>query len=257
MHGLGGSVFSMLQTIEQMVDSRTAVLTFNNRGHDVVSRVKTRGKIKHSTLGGAAFENFEDCVDDIDGAIRFARKQGAKEIYLVGHSTGCQKIAYWAYKRRRGLKGLILLAPMSDYAGILKLQGEARLMKATRTAREMLRKKKMNDLIPHKVWPYGSVGPKRFLSLYTQDSTEQSIFSYFNPKCASTMYSSIRIPILAMFAKNDEYADRRASEIAQWFVDRSYMQKCTAEIIPRANHGFKKREELVARTIKNWMRSVR
>ena len=48
VHGLGGSAFSMLPTVSKLVDAQTAVLTFNNRGHDVVSGLSTVGPFKRA-----------------------------------------------------------------------------------------------------------------------------------------------------------------------------------------------------------------
>src|SRR5262249_24525325 len=124
IHGLASSAFSRLDIIEKIVDSRTAVMTFNNRGYANVARIgKTNSK--KGLTAGAAYERFEDCVDDIQGAINFARKQGAKKIFLAGHSTGCQKAIYWAYKSnlKKGVGGIILFAPVSDYAGAVKKYG--------------------------------------------------------------------------------------------------------------------------------------
>ena len=125
MHGLGSSVFSKLGIIELLARGDTAVLAFNNRGHDVVSK-SARGK--KYIIAGAAHEVFTDCVDDIQGAINFVKKQGVRDIYLVGHSTGCQKSIYWAHKKKgKGIKGIILLAPLSDYSVALRDDKNGRL----------------------------------------------------------------------------------------------------------------------------------
>ena len=130
IHGLGSSLWKRLPLAEKLVGKGIAVLAFNNRGHDRISRIVRAGekKMGKSQWGGGASEVFTDCVDDIEGAIRFARKQGAKRIFLAGHSTGCQKAVYWAYKNKglpagrqgRGVKGLILLASLSDYSVALR-----------------------------------------------------------------------------------------------------------------------------------------
>src|SRR3989338_10849106 len=101
VHGLGSSVFSKLGIVEKLVDKNTAVISFNNRGHDKVSRIARVGekRIGKTILGGGAHEVFTDCVDDIQGAINFVRRAGVKNIYLAGHSTGCQKSIYWAGKK--------------------------------------------------------------------------------------------------------------------------------------------------------------
>src|SRR3989344_2508506 len=126
VHGLGSSMFSKLSIVEKLVDPQTAVLVFNNRGHDKVSRLARADekKIGKTLLGGAAHEIFTDSADDIQGAINFAKRQGAKEIFLVGHSTGCQKSIYWASrKKRRSVKGIALLGPVSDWSAEMKRSG--------------------------------------------------------------------------------------------------------------------------------------
>src|SRR3989344_7591994 len=134
VHGLGSSMFSKLYLAHDLVDSKTAVLVFNNRGHDkVASGSSGRNKrVRH----GAAHEVFTDCADDIQGAVNFARKLKVKNVFLAGHSTGCQKSAYWGSKKGKGVKGIILLAPMSDYASEKKSQGIRTLKRAEKVARK-------------------------------------------------------------------------------------------------------------------------
>src|SRR3989344_5371271 len=103
VHGLGSSMFSKLALAERLVDSQTAVIVFNNRGHDKVATISTASKRR--IRGGAAHEIFTDCADDIQGAINYAKKAGAKSVYLAGHSTGCPKSVYWGAKKRNGVKG--------------------------------------------------------------------------------------------------------------------------------------------------------
>src|ERR1700722_3607606 len=123
VHGLGSSMFSKLNLIRAIVDPHTAVLAFNNRGFERVAQIRRTADSKSKRLlAGAAHERFVDCVDDIQGAVNFVRKRKVKSIYLAGHSTGCQKSIYWASKKGKNVKGIILLAPVSDYAGALQNQ---------------------------------------------------------------------------------------------------------------------------------------
>ena len=80
IHGLGSSVFSKHAIIEKLATGDTAVLTFNNRGHDAVVRTRdTTGK--KNIIAGAAFEKFEECLDDIQGAINYVSSLGIQKIY--------------------------------------------------------------------------------------------------------------------------------------------------------------------------------
>src|SRR5581483_6430168 len=151
VHGLTASAFSQLHTIDPLVTSDTAVITFNNRGYERVAEVKRIvGQNRKWIQAGAAHEVFADCVDDIQGAVDFARKQGAKFIFVAGHSTGCQKSIYWASKSKntRNVKGIVLLAPVSDYAAETHLQGRAKIAKAEKVARSLVRRGKKHSLLP-------------------------------------------------------------------------------------------------------------
>lgn len=249
VHGLGSSAFSMLHVVEKLVDIKTAVLTFNNRGHDVISRFSRKGK--KSVLAGAAHEKFTDCVDDINGAIRFAKKQGAKDIYLMGHSTGCQKSVYWAAKGGKGVKGIILLAPVSDYAAGLKKYGKRKMERAVRVARALVKEGKKHVLLSPDVWPETLDAP-RFLSLYTPNGTEE-IFSYSQPKKYPKLLKQVRQSLLVLWASKDECCDRNPLEVQAWFS--KHMRSKTSKVysVPNANHGFKKHEREVSRIIAAWI----
>lgn len=251
IHGLTSSAFSKQGIIEHLTDKETAVLTFNNRGHDNVARVSNIATGK-SILAGAAYEKFEDCVDDIDGAITFAKKIKAKEIYLVGHSTGCQKAIYWAHKKAKRVQGVVLLAPISDYAGMVAKYGLPKLRIMQALAKAMLRSGRSHEFVQSKFWTDEPNSPQRFLSLYTADSVEQSIFSYFDSKKPAHILKKVQTPILAIFAQKDEYADRPAQEIVNWMEEHTKTQLLSL-VVKNATHGFKGHEKPVAKAIKLWI----
>lgn len=253
VHGLASSVFSKFGIIERLIDKETAVLAFNNRGHDNMAWIKNVSEARSVTAGAAA-ERFEDCVDDIDGALRFAKKAGARELYIAGHSTGCQKAVYWAYKKKRGVKGLILLAPMSDYAGMVKKYGVEKIKKLAALSRRMLRTGRKNEFVRAKFWKDEPNVPHRFLSLYTPDSVEQSIFSYFDNRPARIL-RSITLPVLVIFAERDEYADRPVKRIVEWFRVHANKKKYQDALIRNVKHSFKGGEMQVVGAIRGWIKA--
>ena len=254
VHGIGSSIFSKLDISEKLTGSKTAVLVFNNRGHDTVSRIAyaNETRIGATELGGGASEVFTDCVDDIQGAINFAKKNGGKEIYLAGHSTGCQKSMYWASRTRsRGVKGIILLAPISDLAAEMHLQGKKKIERATKVARLMVKQGRKHELLPTGLW-HEILDAQRFLSLYVPDSVEE-IFSYAQPKKDPRVFKSVSTPTLAIFADEDEFADRPASELAAWFEKHSRSKRFKSVVISGVFHGFKGTERKVAKAIRKFI----
>ena len=255
IHGLGSSLFSKIGIIELLAKKGTAVLAFNNRGHDIISRIAKADEKKSvkARLGGSAHEIFEECIDDIDGTIRFARRAGARKIYLAGHSTGCQKAIYWASKRSggRAVKGIILLAPISDYSGSIHLEGKSKIARAGAAARALLRHGKKHDLLPAKLWER-PLDAQRFLSLYSGEGAEE-IFTYSQPRVSPRAFKSVRRSLLIILAEKDEYADRSAREMADWF-EKNLRNNSAVRIIKNSSHGFRGSEKLVAQTISIWQK---
>lgn len=255
IHGLTASAFSMGHVVRAFADNSTAVVTFNNRGFEKVAEVKReRGKKAKWIPGGAAHEVFTDCVDDVQGAVNVARRSGAKKVFIAGHSTGAQKAVYWAYKKKaRGVRGLILLGPLSDYAAVRKEYTPRRLKAALLHATKLVRRGKPHELMPQDMTGWMLCDAQRFLSLYTKDSAEQRIFSYFDEKLKPRALESVRVPVLAVFAANDEHADRPAAAIAAWFEKHLRNKASRTLIVPNVRHNLKGAEKRVAMKVKKWL----
>lgn len=258
VHGLGGTMWRRIGLAAPLVNKEMAVLAFNNRGHDRISRLVHTGenRIGKSSWAGGASEVFTDCVDDIQGAIRFAQKQGAKRVLLAGHSTGSQKSIYYASRKNvsRLLKGIVLMVPLSDYSVALRDDKNGMLARATKIAHDLVRRGKKHELLPQSVWP-AIDDAQRFLSLYTPNSTEE-MFTYAQPHKVPRIFKSVRLPIFAIFAGADEFADRPAEEIAAWFEAHTGSRDFKSFIVPGVGHGFKGGEKKVAATIRNWMKAL-
>lgn len=253
VHGLSGSIFSRHELITLLVDGQTGVLTFNNRGSGVINGLKRKqgAKAVFSGPAGSGQEVFTDCVDDLDGAVCFARQQGVQEIYLVGHSTGCQKSVYYLSRRPKSpVKGAVLLAPVSDFAS-LETEGVTReaYRRALLAASRLVKQRQPHTLLPAGLWR-SPIDAQRFLSLYTPDSAEE-IFCYASARRPVTL-RKVAKPLLIALAGNDQYHDRPAGEIAAWFQESLVGREADIVIIDGVEHGFGPEYSGLARMIKTW-----
>ncbi len=257
VHGLGGNMLNAFasQCAAVITNNDTAVLSFNNRGHGLVSKAyKSAPKTKKGYVritAGSVHEVFEDCVDDIDGAVQYARAHGGKEVYLAGHSTGCQKSIYWASKRKSaGVKGIILFAPISDYAGMRMEVGDKAIRKALASAQKLVSANKKHHLLPPSVWP-SMIDAQRFISLYSKGGNEE-IFPYWDVMRIPKTLRSVKVPILVVLAEKDEYADRNAQELHNWFMQQIYTGEVI--VIPSVGHSFHTGEKEVAKKVDSFMK---
>jgi pimeloyl-ACP methyl ester carboxylesterase len=248
VHGLG-SVFSSAQPLIAELSTRLnaagiGYFKFNNRGHGVVAG---RGK----QLAGAAYERFEQSVEDIRAMIAFARTRGYRRIVLAGHSTGANKVLHYAARARdRRVGGLILLGPVSDVAAEAKRLGSRELRRRVAAAQRIARRDP-RALVP-RAWGFWSA--RRYISLYRPGEVED-VFPYSRPNARWTALRSVRVPIAAVIGSRDEYLDRPAREVIEAFRRNAVRARSfTGSLVPGANHGFQKRERELAELIVRWIR---
>ncbi|MGH9687422.1 MAG: alpha/beta fold hydrolase [Candidatus Acidiferrales bacterium] len=255
VHGLGSNAFAHHDYLTSLVTGNSGVLFFSNRGHDGIAGIKKlkpgakKGYIYESS--GVAHEVFTDCVDDIQGAVNLLVRRGARRIYLVGHSTGCQKITFYLSRvtNAKRIAGAVLLCPISDYADAHH-QNERKRMKAEVAAKKLVRRNRPHELLSAHLWR-GPIDAQRFLSLYTPGSKEE-IFTYAQPRTIPRTLRKVTAPLLVVFAGDDEYRDRDTLQIVEWFRNNLRSKKSAIRIVPGASHSFSGKEVAVARAIRRW-----
>ena len=232
VHGLG-SVFSSGQPLTEALATRLnaagiGYFKFNNRGHDVVA-----GRGQH--LAGAAFERFGQSVADIRAMVAFAGKRGYRRVILAGHSTGANKVLYYAARARdRRVSGLILLGPISDVAAEAKRLGGGELRRRVAAA-ERIAKRDPWALVPP-AWGYWSA--RRYVSLYKPGENED-VFPYYRPRARWTVLRSVRLPIAAIVGSRDEFLDRPPQEVIEAFRRNARRARSfTGSVVPGARHNF-------------------
>lgn len=255
LHGLTGNLFSRSDIAGELAKGDTACLMFNNRGHGYVSPLRHIDDRKAKSLGGTTHEIFTDCRDDIAGAVTFTRSRGAQRIVLVGHSTGCQKIVwYLAGTPSKDVRAAVFLAPLSDYSGIRKATTPASYG-AMRQQVETLAAHDPHAIVPDTLLPIPPLADaQRWLSLYTPESKEE-IFTYASNQTPRTLRKT-SIPMLAVFASGDDYADRPAEQLAAWFRAARPKRPIDTLVVDAPNHGFKGKAKPVARVIRKWIRAI-
>ena len=260
IHGFSSSLFAGIPLAKTMSDQGSQVILFNNRGHDFIAKLKKVDKSAKkgykTQLIGSSHEIFTDCVFDIEGAMKFVYDRGVSNIFLVGHSTGCQKVVYATTRLPQYasiVKGIILLAPVSDHAGELAHEGAQKVKNALEYAKNMVQKGRSHDIMPAEVW-HKLVDAQRFLSLNDPESLEE-IFSYSQPKKEAATLGSLKVPVLAILGDDDEHLDRPASMIADW-LRKELGSLATVRIISGGNHNFTNLESALASSIHEWVNAV-
>lgn len=260
IHGLTGNFYGDLKIFSEMMNAGQqygiGLAAFNNRGHDMISGLRIRDKnsptgFSHAD-GGAGREVFQECIFDIDAGICFLADLGYTKIILAGHSTGANKVCYWAGLRNDPrVTGIVLAGPLSDRLGEIKTNPKFR---------EQLHfmKRKIEegegDMLYHG-FMFFPITPKRYVSLFETGSAED-VFDYGETKPKLSLFSKIRQPLLLVFSENDEYADRSVNAIKNVFDARAKTTKYKSIVIRKTTHGYEGKEAEFAQEIISWIKDI-
>jgi alpha-beta hydrolase superfamily lysophospholipase len=260
VHGLTGTFYGNSKLLkifaQELTKEGIAFGTFNTRGHDMIAGFR---KIDpHNPKGytyrtiGAGYEVFEECVFDLDAAVSFFWKMGYTNIILAGHSSGANKVSYYAgIKTPSLLSGVILLCPMSD-----RLDPKAdkkQIQKNLSICFALQEQGKENALITD--MHFFPMTAKRYISLVSPHTSEDQ-FGYGDTPPCMPEYSRIRIPMLVLFAGKDEYADRPIEEIQKVFDREKKTLIYHSEIIPDSLHNLTGYEEQVLSCVLSWVKKI-
>jgi pimeloyl-ACP methyl ester carboxylesterase len=260
LHGTGGaSIFDSKRTnvLGDLFTRRGfAFFPFNNRGAHLLRNLRAGTK---SVGGGMAYEQIRDCVPDIDGALRELRSRGYRDVTLIGHSTGANKIAvYDHYKPRNPVKRYVLLAGGDDTGLLYEQLGARRFAAALAKARTMVRARRGEELAPRSVSPM-LMSWRSFLDMANPDG-DYNVFPFvevlrgirLSRRRPFRYISAIRKPSLYLYGSEDEYClgDVPACVAALTEVVR---RNAKLGLIEGADHGFGGREGDVAASVVDWI----
>ncbi len=282
LHGFSGSAFYIhdFTLEEEFTKNNIALLRFNNRGAELIKRLTVcttlchsresgnlynwipayAGKTTHNVnkFFGASLEKIKECIEDIDAAVSFLEQIGYQEIYLIGNSTGANKICvYNYYCPQNKISKYILIAGGDDtghhYASLGKDKFYQLLKKAKEKIDEGAGEEIICELLPAEIISWQS-----FLDVADPDG-DYNVFPYYevinNIKLSREplfrYFQSIKKPSLVVYGELDEYAWGDAKRIIE--ILKKYQPKFNYKIIPGADHRFQDKKKELAEVIIDWL----
>lgn len=260
VHGLTSAFYHGLPLFAELVkrceETGIGFTAFNNRGHDVITGIKKTDPEKPGEYtrmnGGAGYEHFEECIYDIDAGISFLVEQGFPDVIILGHSTGANKVCYYAGKKNDDprVAGVILASAVSDRLD--PSMGMEKLKRHLAKANLLAGKGKGEKLI----WGFHAFPAtyNRFISSFGPHS-EEDVFDYGDREPKLTLFSKITKPLLLIEALHDEYLDRPVEKVKAVF-DGKRKSDHYRSIIIDSDHGYHGKEAEVAEKIMEFVASI-
>lgn len=247
VHEWGGNFYTepAISLVREISKRGTAIFSINTRGHDIVTTLlRGTDQTRLYGAGGVKLEKFEESELDIAGAINILKRLGFRKFVLCGHSTGCQKVTYYQFRRSdRSVVGLILVAPGDDYNQWKKIILRRNFYKKVRAAKILVAKGEGNRLNFIE-----DATPKRFLSVTDLKNVEARLFNFDGEL---REFSNIRVPVLALFGSKE--APKPVGKFLKILEERSNSKFFESHIVKGAAHRFHGYENEVAHLISNFV----
>ena len=258
IHGSFGNFYSN-QFITVMAESYITAgfnfLTFNLTQHDGITEAvrETNGECTWEYVG-YSISKYDSCIDDIKGAIEFAKEFGNKRIILQGHSLGCNRVIHFCNCISNTYE-IVLLSPTDSK----QLQENWIYPESFNEQLQRLRNmKNQNDILlyEHGVYtkdlkvdkltdniPYIPISAKSLLSLLVNPS--------FNIFASLKQYNDLQNVAFVYYGGEDEYQTRSIVEYQQLFSD--CFKDVYFLVIDHGNHSFQGYEKYMCDNIILWL----
>ncbi len=190
------------------------------------------GKLKSITKG-ATYENFEDCVYDIDAWLQYLDKLGYEEIVVLCHSMGCNKIVYYLNQKNNSkISKVILLAPQ-DNANFSKLDMHKGLLEE---AEENIKNGNSEKILSKKFLGFCFMSSETYYQEITNKNVNNIPYKTLNGDFS--LISTIDKPIYIIIGSDD--IGKKGNEYMKKVIDNC--QNAEYDILADANHNFKNKE---------------
>lgn len=263
LHGNGSSSVFYDETknrplVSALAKKNVSILYFNNRGaYNVKKLYVRRGQKEIKKRFGMAYEKIKECVEDIDGAISFLKKRGYRKFYLVGASTGANKICvYNFYKPKNDIEKYILLCGGDDTGIYYHMLGKKRFWMLLTEAKRKIKARRGEDIVKEMLPElFSYIG---FFDIANPDG-DYNVFPFYevlrgvklSTKPLFRHFKSIKKPALIVYGDKDEYAWGNVHKIVE--ILKSQQPNLNYKIIKNADHGFQNKESQLAKIIADWL----
>lgn len=247
VHGMSGNFYEN-RFIDNLattyINKGYTFIIFNNRGKDYISELH---KGNENVIIGSCYEQFKDCVLDIQAIVDWAENNGYDEITLEGHSYGCNKVVYYNHKvKKQRIKNIILLAPCDIPKEIEEYTGDMYNL-CVKKSKELIDNNNGNELIDFPIFSNGKISANTFYNdlLY---GSECDFFRYREKNKKNNILNEIKIPVIVVFGDIDNCVLTQPIETVKKYL-KNNINNCKIEIIENADHEYTDKCEELSRIL--------
>jgi pimeloyl-ACP methyl ester carboxylesterase len=248
---------------KQLADIGIAFFPFNNRGANLIKSLKKETQSgEERVLYGTAYEIIKECILDINSAISLLKEKGYSEFYLIGESTGANKIVVYNYYQQSNPVSKYILLSGGDDTGLYYNEfGKEKFKKILEISKKMIRDGHGTELISRELYEsmpmsyqsmYDTINPDGDYNIFPFNETLNNL--KLSKKELFLEYKTIHKPTLVVYGNDDEYCYGKVPECVEILrKNTSDPELFQYKIIENADHGFHGKETELFNIICNFL----
>lgn len=250
IHGRSGNGYEnyFLDNLREMYSQQNiSMFTIDTRGRGIISDFRKGNGWLHA---GSCFEIFDDCVYDIEGAIRYLKTIGKTKFILQGHSLGCTKIIHYLItKGEKDIIKVISLAPtdMVGWAQTDPIHNEY-LEKSER----LLSNGKGQELVGSQCWlDLSPLSAQTYPTLCKKGGAAD----IYGERVSKALLGKVELPMLIAYGDQDIGILEIDKTMTNWESRVNKIKNPNTEIvvIAGAEHGFRGFEQILTNTVRSFL----
>lgn len=248
-NGICGNIFEnkFLRMLgEELEKNKIAFMYAHNSG--AFHRIDT--KTKSGIRSGCMYELFDNCLEDLQAYVDWAKASGFKRIILGGHSYGTNKVIFYLSKNQKEkIDKYILISPTDiHYLNENKKKSAEALMPI---ALLYEKENKLDTLLPFAFDNYQLYTARAFLDfMHNKNSNNLPIYSKSNDW---SQLQSVKQPGLLIMGEKDEFAFGNTLYHLQTINQNSQNRSNVVKVIQNADHNFINKEFKLVQEILNFL----
>lgn len=228
--------------IEECKNNNYDFLFSHNQGSYEIKEYDT---INGKRIIGSAYEKFEDSIYDIDAWIKYLIDYDYKELVIIAHSLGCNKLVYFLNNKKYDLiKKIILLAPQ-DNSNFDKLDIHEGMMDE---AINNLNNGLDNEILSKKFLGFTRMSSRTYYELLNNKNINNIPYKNFDSKFLMLNNVSISKYIIIGDIDIGDNGKKYLDNLCGKVNDLKY------DILVGANHNFKNKEIDLSKLIFDYIR---
>lgn len=243
-----------------LAENNVAFIYSHNRGYNHINDIATKEIVENGGYKtvriGAMYERFLESEYDIEGWVNECKKNGYKQIILLGHSLGCNKTIHFYYKQKPSSVVGIILASPPDMVGLAELpRYQVNYRQLLTEAKKNIKENQPRKTLSKQIWGWYELSSQTFLDLFEENGPADNLPVLRNPDSFSEL-ASVSVPILGIMGESDDIEIRTLKEDLDLIATKAVNCPSFAKkFIPAANHTYDKQEKSFANTILEWIKT--